>query len=191
MRKLKKTCRPSYKNISISHRKAGFPRFNKKFDKYIQPDFETLLNRFMSEIMAIDKYGLYVYGDFGTGKTWLITYLSKVYMYYTGVLSIYLTGAGFKQWLFKHDYDIQRLERHPLLIVDDVFETEHDYNTLGILTDLIDFRYRQKSPIIISSNTKPDEIVEMAGYERIADRILDRDFFIRYQTTNKKLRNQN
>lgn len=135
--------------------------------------------------------GLYLGGPVGTGKSQALGWLTRRIIFHAksnpwSSSTDPATGETIPMsWLkpfFVHADDlvedlhrdrklVQRAERCGVLLIDDLGSSyEHDYATAGIAS-LIERRYSDKSPLVVTSNWKPEELKKRPGWERTADRL--------------------
>lgn len=125
----------------------------------------------------VKKRNNYIYGDTGTGKTFL---LSNIYsnLKRKGISVIFLTAGKLfdilKKYAFNQISDIDILFEAEMLIVDDL-GTEPMYNNITIeyLFMVFNERIKNNKAMCISSNFTPDELIDIYT-ERITSRILDK-----------------
>ncbi|MSS78476.1 ATP-binding protein [Anaerococcus sp. AGMB00486] len=134
-------------------------------------------------INSFDKSStnLYIFGDVGRGKTFLINSIAKelldrnfsvVYMTATKIFSFmndYLYAFSERKEFLQEEYDL--IFKSDLLIIDDL-GSENDRNSNeSNLFDIVNDRIINKKSIIFSSNYSEDELREIYG-ERIFSRIM-------------------
>ena len=124
---------------------------------------------------------LYIFGDVGRGKTFLINSIAKeildknysvLYLTATKLFSFmndYLYAFSERKEELKEKYDL--IFDSDLLIIDDL-GSENDRNSNeSNLFEIVNDRIINKKPIIFSSNYSEDELIEFYG-DRIFSRII-------------------
>lgn len=115
--------------------------------------------------------GLLLYGDYGVGKTHLVTAVAN-YLVYTYGVSAYFTTApdlisqiqkSIRSYLQDGD-DIKRTAKEvDVLILDDLGREKGTEWNQQVLFELVDHRYRAKKPMLITSNLTPQQLSYQAG----------------------------
>lgn len=121
---------------------------------------------------------LFITGSSGTGKSFLATALgyqackSGIRTYYANASKMLgaLKVAKVKGTI---ETELRKIERCPLLILDDLFLVPLDSKERSILLDIIEDRHGRKS-IIISSQIPVPSWYDAIGDPTVADAILDR-----------------
>lgn len=139
-------------------------------------DAKAFINNFKNS-----STNLYIFGDVGRGKTFLINSIAKelldrnfsvVYMTSTKLFSFmndYLYAFSERKEVLQEEYDL--IFKSDLLIIDDL-GSENDRNSNeSILFDIVNDRIINKKSIIFSSNYSEDDLREIYG-ERIFSRIM-------------------
>lgn len=126
--------------------------------------------------MYKNNQGLLLHGDVGTGKSHMAACIGNYVMLH--LHSVYATSFV-KLLEGKQTVDIEsivrKMDRVQLVLFDDLgAERKTDY-ALEVVYNLIDSRYRQRKPMIITTNLTLDEIGSNADvrYSRIYDRIIE------------------
>ena len=124
--------------------------------------------------------GLLLYGDVGTGKTlfaccignYLMENLTTVFA--TSLIKVLQKAKSFRDDDDEDEY-IRRMNSADLLILDDLgAERSTDY-ALEIVYNVIDARYRDGKPMIVTTNLSLQDMRETTDlrYKRIYDRIFE------------------
>mgnify|MGYP006068381447 CR=1 FL=1 len=129
--------------------------------------------------MYKNNIGLIFWGDVGTGKTYvagcIANYLldKKIPVLMTNFSKIINDMMGFKI-SNKNEY-LEELNRYKLLIIDDLGAERQSEFALEQVFSIIDNRYKNGQPIIITTNLSLQEIKEPSNitYKRIYDRVLE------------------
>ncbi|MEG0379231.1 MAG: ATP-binding protein, partial [Eubacterium sp.] len=132
------------------------------------------------DTLAKDEIGLLLYGDVGTGKTFVAGCIGNAlydmgYKVFATSLSRMRTGlpSEFDTQRNRNDY-IDSFGRYDLLIIDDFgVERNTDY-VMECIFHLIDARYKSGKPTIITTNIPLSQIKnpQDTTHKRIYDRIL-------------------
>ena len=170
-------------NLSIDRliRGAGF-----RYDAYMETIDYTLhrnldrnqLERLASLDFIKDGRNLFITGCSGTGKSYIATALGyeacrhgiKTYYSSTTKLMGRLKLAKNKGTL---EAEQKKIEKCPLLILDDLFLVGLDAKERGILLDIIENRHGRKS-MILTSQLPVENWYDAIGDNTVADAIMDR-----------------
>ena len=136
------------------------------------------------EDVKANNYGLLFYGIPGNGKTYLSCCIANALQ--EKMVSAVIVGAGALLDRFKDNYGrfgdnsdiqiIQSLTNADLLIIDDLGAERKTEWSVDKLYSIIDKRYRDKKPTVISTNLSLDELREHLstdGVYRTYDRIIE------------------
>lgn len=144
-------------------------------------------------IKDIDKKSLFLFGSYGTGKTYLATAIANAVI--DGEKRTLYTRFGemcrdvqraFDKGAKESDGDIMRkYKKCGLLIIDDLGKERFTDWSLALLFEIIDARYRDMRPTVITSNYSVEETVrkmtangaDATTAGAIADRI-EEDYFL-------------
>lgn len=125
--------------------------------------------------MMEKNQGLLIYGDVGTGKTWLSACIANK-LIDKGISVKMMTFAELLGMDFKEsDEYIENLNKYKLLIIDD-FGAERDTSfALEKVYQVIDNRYKLKKPFVITTNLNLEDMKSESRmvYRRIYDRVLE------------------
>ena len=144
--------------------------------------------------------GLVLHGSLGVGKTHLVTAIGNHLVYEDGVSCYFAPVASLMRDIQKRfgkkseddKFDPEYLcKTVDLLILDDIGRQKNSEWAEQILFDIIDTRYRQKKPILITTNLNPEgySFQENIG-DAAASRIMNMCDFYRmngedYRVTHK------
>ena len=161
-----------------------------------------LVNEDVDETMNNNKpKGMYLYGSFGSGKTYLISALFNE-MAKKGINSVVVHYPRFLQVLkasFKDDYDevFNHIMKSPLLLLDDIgAEKVTDWSRDEVLGIILQYRAENHLATFFTSNLTLDELeknlsLTSSGVDKVkAGRILDRikQLTVYYELVSKNRR---
>lgn len=126
-----------------------------------------------------DPYGLLLWGDVGTGKSFMAAAIANRVI--DRGYSALLTDIGSIVSLMESSFDdrrrnLDRILRYDLLVIDDLGAQRATEYMMEHVYSVIDGRYRSGRPMVITTNFDADEIRESRDSERwgrIFDRILE------------------
>ena len=169
-------------------RKVAFPEKAMEYWTFANDD---LSNKELTEIgkryvenfsqFRKDGKGLLLYGNVGTGKTFLACEIANALIDkgYTVLVTNFARLSNTLQGMYegRHEY-IDALNRHTLLVIDDLGIERRSEYMQEVVFNIIDGRYRSGLPMIITTNLTIDEIKkpDNIGNMRIYDRIIERCF---------------
>lgn len=122
--------------------------------------------------------GLLFYGPVGTGKSHVAACIANKLIDegYSASMTNFATIANKLQGTFEKQEYIDSLNKHDLIIFDDLgIERKTEFMQEQVF-NVIDARYRSGLPFIITTNLTPEELKKTTdiGNSRIYDRILER-----------------
>lgn len=113
------------------------------------------------------KSGIYLYGAFGVGKTYLLASLAKelikkdktvLFVYFPDLVR-YMNGIMYEN--SKLEQLIEKIKECDVLILDDLgAEYLSSWFRDQVLGPILNYRYLSKKPICVSSNLTPKEMLE-------------------------------
>ena len=162
---------------------------NAKNDKYIEKAKKYCENW---KVIYKNNNGLLFWGDVGTGKTFvagcIANYLlqQRISVLITSLSKIINDLQGFSIQ-DKNDY-LESLNRFKLLILDDLGAERQSDFALEQVFNVIDSRYKNGQPIIITTNLTLTEIKNPIDtkYKRIYDRILEMCVPLKFEGISKR-----
>jgi DNA replication protein DnaC len=159
-------------------------------------------NRWPKAIRRGYPFGLVLAGRYGRGKTGLAVAAGRYLVEKHGLQVYYTVVKDFlrqvsRAWDYhdgSHHALIERMEQADLLILDDLgaghrsvrSDQEGENSPLAYLYDILDYRYRQARPLLITTNCPDVASLERVVEERNLQRIMDSCRFI--EVTGDNLR---
>lgn len=153
-------------------------------------------------ISKLEKNSLYIFGSYGTGKTYLASAIANAVI--DGEKRVVYTRFGELCRDVRRAYDtgskendgniLKKYKACRLLVLDDLGKEKFTDWSLSLLFELIDSRYRDLLPTVITANYSVEETVKKmtahgadeAAAEAIADRI--REAYFRVQISGQSWR---
>ena len=142
--------------------------------------------------MLSQNIGLLLFGEVGTGKTFFAACIANALV--ENCVSVKMTNSStiLNDLFYETDKNqyIDRLNKHDLLIIDDLgIERNTDY-ALEQVYNIIDARYRHNRPLIVTTNLTLDELKTPSdtAHKRIYDRVLEMCLPVKF--TGENLRKQ-
>lgn len=151
--------------------------------EYLHPNPERVAPRAILDAYANNwrkqagqGHGLFICGGIGTGKSYALTYLVarllEQGLRYSAV-SVQIAGRLFDT-LHREPDAVDRFAEVPLLVIDDLgAQYSADWNTARFEL-LVEDRYRERRPLVVTSNFSIDEIAAGGQFPRASDRIRQR-----------------
>lgn len=135
--------------------------------------------RYADTFDAGDPYGLLLWGDVGTGKSYMAAAIANRVI--DRGYSALLTDIGSIVSVMESSFDdrrknLDRILRYDLLVIDDLGAQRGTEYMMEHVYSVIDGRYRSGRPMVITTNFNAEEIKEGRESERwgrIFDRILE------------------
>lgn len=163
--------------------------------RFANSDFANLPKEVRAKIDKIreTRRGMYIWGTVGTGKT----YAAFAIMKRLGELGLRATFHTAPELLDlirddfdkKDSYNLDRLlENRGVLIIDDLGTEKASEWVTETLHKLIDKRYREVLPTIITSNNSLDELVDRLG-DRIPSRLAEMCDIVQLEGEDRRLKN--
>lgn len=149
------------------------------FDDMRDPKVSQLCREYVEHWLQMEKdnTGLLFYGDVGTGKTYYACCIANALI----AKGIPASVTTFPMLLSKlqglgdqRRETIERLQRYPLLVIDDLGVERDTSYSLEQISSIIDARARSGKPLIITTNLMISDLENPSSmdYKRIYDRIL-------------------
>ena len=141
-----------------------------------------------------DGKGLLLYGNVGTGKTYLAACIANALIEegYSVLMTDFARLTNKIQGMFegKQEY-IDGLNKYTLLIIDDLGIERKTEFMQELVYNVINSRYKSGLPFIITTNLTADELKKPqdVGYSRIYDRILERCHPVKMEGNSRRREN--
>lgn len=159
---------------------TGMAGWNFANDDGARPELSNAARRYAENFPQYrkDSKGLLLYGNVGTGKTYLAACIANAVIDqgYRAIMTNFAQVANKLQSTWEKQEYIDDLCGYDLLILDDLGAERKSEYMQEMVWNIIDARYRAGGPVIVTTNLTPDELAAPAdiGYSRIYDRILER-----------------
>ncbi len=159
----------------------------------------NIAKKYAEEFDLGTKYGLMFYGHAGSGKTHLAVAITKkiieekqVLVKFVRIVDLLLeirkTFDENESWKAENESDLLRKYTFtPLLILDDIGSEKTTDWVRQVLYQIIDERWIEQKPIIVTSNLTLDELEGRLG-ERIASRIAGMTKLIEMQSHDYRIK---
>jgi len=171
-----------FKRIGIDERFWKLPKF--KIEKGNKKAYEATL-----EFIKNPSKGLFLFGPAGTGKTHLAVKIAQEVDSEVKFVKIpkllFSFKANYNGQGHENEQIIERLSKVPLLILDDLGAEKASEWVAETLYILIDERYGNMKPTVLTSNYSPSELAERLG-DRIVSRIIEMCRVIEIKTSDKR-----
>lgn len=174
---------------------------NSNFDIKLPPRFQDVdYKRMSGEIISViknikkERKGLYIYGDCGTGKTYIaysiLMYFSKIDLFkarfYTSTEILDKLKEDYSENSKRNFNEIN--EYTGILIIDDIGSEKVTDWVLETYYKIINHRYEKKLPVIFTSNLSLADLSEVYG-DRIPSRITEMCKIVELVGKDKRLKN--
>ena len=156
-------------------------------DDRLNPKRSDVCLRYAETFDTGDPYGLLLWGDVGTGKSYMAAAIANriIDRGYTALL----TDIGSIVSLMESSFDdrrknLDRILRYDLLVIDDLGAQRGTEYMMEHVYAVIDGRYRSGRPMVITTNFDAEEIAANRDSERwgrIFDRILECCFPVEFK----------
>lgn len=147
--------------------------------RFANSDFSEVPKEIRSKVEKIreTRRGMYIWGSVGTGKTYAAYAIMKK-LGQMGIRATIYTAPDLMDKMrddfdHKDSYNLERLlENRGVLIIDDLGAEKVSEWVKETLHRIIDKRYREVLPTIVTSNNSLDELSERVG-DRIPSRLAE------------------
>ena len=161
--------------------------------RFANADFEQLPKAIRAKVekMRETRRGLYIWGPVGTGKTYAAYAIMKK-LGELGIRATLYTAPDLMDKLrddfgHKDTYNLDRiLENRGVLIIDDLGAEKITEWVVETLHRIVDKRYREVLPTIVTSNNSLDELVERVG-DRIPSRLAETCDVVKLEGEDRRL----
>ncbi len=155
----------SYRNCDFKTDNGKNPKQMAKAKKYVN----------QWEIMYKENCGLLLLGDVGTGKTFFAACIANELINRSVPVLMTNFSAIISEMGFDYNEYLKELKNYKLLILDDLGVERQSEYMMEKIYNIIDSRYRDKQPVIITTNLSIKELKEPQNieYRRIYDRVLE------------------
>lgn len=161
--------------------------------RFANADFDQLPKSIRSKVekMRETRRGLYIWGAVGTGKTYAAYAIMKK-LGEMGIRATLRTAPDLMDSLrddFQHkdSYNLDRLlENRGVLIIDDLGAEKATEWVVETLHRIVDKRYREVLPTIVTSNNSLDELSERVG-DRIPSRLAESCDIVKLEGDDRRL----
>jgi DNA replication protein DnaC len=163
---------------------SNFKATNKNLEKALSKVKDYALNFVRDYKERKDIKSLLISGSVGTGKTHLVAgiidYLARL-LKRQGVSIVFTTAINIiRQIKFSFDNrnfeeTVEALQYPALLVIDDIGSEYGSEFAKEILFSIIDYRYSEMLPTVITTNLNLSTLRERAGNDRLISRLLEYD----------------
>lgn len=161
-------------------------------DDRLNPKRSDVCLRYAETFDRGDPYGLLLWGDVGTGKSYMAAAIANRVI--DRGYSVLLTDIGSIVSLMESSFDdrrknLDRILRYDLLVIDDLGAQRGTEYMMEHVYSVIDGRYRSGRPMVITTNFDAEEIKERRDSERwgrIFDRILECCFPVEFKGESRR-----
>lgn len=163
--------------------KYTFENFEEDLQERAFASCKRYAKNFPDILLNKSKNSIVLFGSCGTGKTHLSAAISNYLIDNHGIPVLYGTWSGHLNTLKKgfetnYSYDyLARMMRVPLLIIDDYGQEKNTEWAKEIMFDVINHRYMDNLPIIITTNLDNKAFAENVG-DAIMSRLVEISVFI-------------
>ena len=143
--------------------------------------------------MKQKNMGLMLYGDVGTGKSFLAACIANALI--TKGVPVIMTNISALSTAMGKDFErdkaqiLGRISEVPLLVLDDVGTERDTAYAYEKVQEIIDARYRSGMPLIITTNLSPKELAAPPDmrYKRVYDRLLEMCYPVKVDGSSRRM----
>lgn len=145
--------------------------------------------------MRTEGVGFLFYGDVGTGKSYMAAAIANG-LIDKGIPALVTNFSRLLNDLgsfeINHNNYINNLNRYPLLVIDDLGIERSTEFALEKVFDVIDSRYRDGKPLIVTTNLDLNQLSNPMdiGRKRIYDRVLEMCLPLKFSGKNQRVQKQ-
>lgn len=135
-----------------------------------------------------DNIGLYIYGDFGNGKTTITKAIANELMEREYIVCMYPCNIAIDKFNDYPDFKA-KVRDCDLLILDDFGSNRMTDYQIERLQNLIDYRYEIKKPLIVTTNVNRKNLASTdlpSNLQRIYDRVIEMTFGVEIKVNGKR-----
>lgn len=156
--------------------------FDKNFSNFeLSEKLEGVINTvniFLKNELYKKGYGIYFYGNAGSGKTHLsfaiLNYINQNTEFYSFAIYVPEFIQRIRDYYSQGEVELNpvlEIAKIPVLLVDDLGAERYTEWVSEQIVQLLDYRYRNKLSTIITSNLKLNDLKDRVG-ERIYSRVV-------------------
>lgn len=138
----------------------------------------NIVNLFLKKELFKKGYGIYFYGNAGSGKTHLsfsiLNHINQNTEFYSFAIYVPEFIQRIRDYYSQGEVELNpvlEIAKIPVLLVDDLGAERYTEWVSEQIVQLLDYRYRNKLSTIITSNLKLNDLKERVG-ERIYSRVV-------------------
>lgn len=157
---------------------ANFDLYQPEFRKEAKKNF-AYVQRFCDQLKKDSGQGMYIHGTTGSGKSYLLGCIANYLLEHMSVR--YLVYADFLDSLratFNREAEqseqqlVDEVKNVDLLLLDDLGIEKPSEFSLKYLAQIIDYRYRNLKPLVVTSNFTLEELIRRFQTDLYGERIV-------------------
>lgn len=157
-------------------------------------ELSTIARNYVDKFEELNNTGLVLYGSVGTGKTFIACCIANALIDkgYTCLITNFPKIVNELQGTFEKQKYIDRLVEFDLLIIDDLASERKTEFMNEMVTNVIDSRYRNGKPVIITTNLTAQEMEysEDVNRQRIYSRLYEMCMFYQVKGKDRRVNKQ-
>ena len=153
----------------------------------------SVCQRYADTFDAQSPYGLLLWGQVGTGKTFMSSAIANrvIDMGFTALQTDVRAYANLMESSFANrQQNLNKVLSYDLLLIEDLGAQRDTSYMMEHVFTLIDARYKSGKPMVVTTNFNPQKITEGTTndgtWERVFDRILERCYPIQFYGENRR-----